>query len=86
MSNTFISKELAEEYKKVQVLKDDILMSTVGSAANVVNSVVGQLGLVTPEFDGALLNQNVVNLSNNSNLVNNKFFLISLIIIGIESI
>lgn len=73
LSNTFISEEKADEYKKVKIFEGDILMSTVGSAASVVNSAVGQLGLVNKEFDGALLNQNAVKLEANAQKACNKF-------------
>lgn len=73
LSNTYISKAKSLEFEKVIVAKNDILMSTVGSAAHVVNSAVGQLGLVGEEFDGALLNQNAVKLVGKESIVINKY-------------
>ncbi|MCY9185003.1 MULTISPECIES: restriction endonuclease subunit S [Bacillus subtilis group] len=73
LSNTYIALEKSLEFGKVKVCKNDILMSTVGSAAHVVNSAVGQLGLVGEEFDGALLNQNAVKLVGKESIVINKY-------------
>lgn len=72
-SNTFIAEDKYNSFEKVRVLKDDILMSTVGSAPHVINSAVGQLGLVPSEFDGALLNQNAVRLEANNKIVLSKY-------------
>ncbi len=73
LSNTFVAEDKYEGFEKIRVFKGDILMSTVGSAPHVINSAVGQLGLVSTEFDGALLNQNAVKLEANNNIVLSKY-------------
>lgn len=59
---TFIPHEVAGEFEKVRLFAGDVLMSTVGSKPEVVDSAVGQIAKVPSELDGALLNQNTVRL------------------------
>lgn len=49
-----------EEFEKVRLKKGDIIISTVGSKPDVVNSAVGQLAIISVEFTNAYLNQNTV--------------------------
>lgn len=63
-NETFIDKKFFSRYKKVELHEDDIVMSTVGSNPEVVNSAVGQIARIPKEFEGALLNQNAVMLRN----------------------
>jgi type I restriction enzyme, S subunit len=72
-SNIFIDEKLEIEYKNVRLKENDILMSTVGSKAEVVNSAVGQVGKVQKKFEGALLNQNAVILRCKSVEITNEF-------------
>lgn len=79
-SNSFINEELVSNYENVRLIENDILMSTVGSKPEVVNSAVGQIGKVQKEYEGALLNQNAVILRCKSKDIYNDFlyyFLIS---------
>jgi len=48
------------EFEKVRLKKGDIIISTVGSKPDVINSVVGQLALINVEFANSYLNQNTV--------------------------
>jgi len=57
---SFISREDFEKFASVMLCEGDILMTTVGSNPNVINSAVGQLAKVSKEFAGTLLNQNIV--------------------------
>ncbi|PRD10421.1 restriction endonuclease subunit S [Bacillus sp. MYb56] len=78
--NTFINEELVSDYENVRLKENDILMSTVGSKPEVVNSAVGQIGRVQKKYEGALLNQNAVILRCKSEDVYNDYlyyFLIS---------
>jgi type I restriction enzyme, S subunit len=59
-SNIFINEELVSNYDNVRLRENDIVMSTVGSKPEVINSAVGQIGKVQKKFEGALLNQNAV--------------------------
>ena len=60
--STFIQSEIALNYPQVTLRSGDILISTVGSKAEILDSAVGQVGVVPPELDGALLNQNTARL------------------------
>lgn len=60
--STFIRPDIALNYRQVTLCSGDILISTVGSKAEILESAVGQVGVVPPELDGALLNQNTVRL------------------------
>ena len=59
-ASSFIDPNLLGEYKNVLLCEDDILISTVGSKPEVINSAVGQVAKVSKEIEGALLNQNTV--------------------------
>ncbi|MEG0671720.1 restriction endonuclease subunit S [Clostridium sp.] len=72
---TFISDNQFEEYKSVMLKENDIVMSTVGSKPEIVNSAVGQLGLVCRKYSGSLLNQNAVILRpTKANILNKLLF------------
>jgi type I restriction enzyme S subunit len=72
---TYIDEELKDKFKSVVLKENDILMSTVGSKPEVVNSAVGQIGKVQKEYVGALLNQNAVILRiNDKNILNEYLF------------
>lgn len=75
----YISETISKNYENVRLSKGDILISTVGSTPDVINSAVGQIGMVPSELNGALLNQNTVRLEilDESKLLNDfLFFLI----------
>jgi type I restriction enzyme S subunit len=59
-ASTYIPHDLVSSYKKTLLKEGDIVISTVGSQAHVLDSAVGQLAMVPREFEGALLNQNTV--------------------------
>ena len=63
LSTAFLDKCVESEYDNVKLKFDDILISTVGSKREVINSAVGQIAKVPKELDGALLNQNIVRLN-----------------------
>ncbi len=56
----FLRPDIVEQFEKVKLKKGDIIISTVGSTPDVVNSAVGQVARVPEEFNGAYLNQNTV--------------------------
>lgn len=70
LGDSFLSEKRINEFQKVLLHTNDILMTTVGSTPDVVNSAVGQLALVTEDFNNAFLNQNAVKLYsvNNNNI------------------
>lgn len=69
---TFINENDINDYTNVMLKENDILMSTVGSKPEVINSAVGQIGLVSREYEGSLLNQNAVILRPKTKDINNK--------------
>ncbi len=62
-----IRTELTQELKNYRIIKNDIIISTVGSWPNNPNSIVGKVIRVPIEADNALLNQNTVRLRANEN-------------------
>lgn len=73
--STFISPIIYSTYEKVSLKEGNIIMSTVGSTPDVVNSAVGQLAMVPKNIERALLNQNTVILKPRKNIDNNFLFL-----------
>lgn len=69
---TFINENDANDYTSVMLKENDILMSTVGSKPEVINSAVGQIGLVSKAYEGSLLNQNAVILRPKIKDINNN--------------
>ena len=67
-----ISEELASQFEIYSLLKDDVIIATVGSWPNNPSSVVGKVVKVPNEANGALLNQNAVRLRGNEK-IDNKF-------------
>ncbi|BAX80832.1 restriction endonuclease subunit S [Labilibaculum antarcticum] len=58
----YLDESNAHKFKSVKLFEGDILISTVGSTPDVINSAVGQIGRVPLELNGAFLNQNTVRL------------------------
>ncbi|HBJ1650182.1 TPA: restriction endonuclease subunit S [Clostridium botulinum] len=67
-SNVFIKSEFKELNSNVELSTNDILISTVGSTPEVINSAVGQIALVPKELNKSLLNQNVVKIVPNDDV------------------
>lgn len=55
-------------FEKVRLKKGDIILSTVGSKPDVINSAVGQLAAVSEEFHSSYLNQNTLCLRPNEQI------------------
>lgn len=72
-STTFLPSSFLSDYNRAVLGTDEIVLSTVGSAAEVRNSAVGQLGLVPPQLAGSLLNQNTVVFSPDATSLLNRF-------------
>lgn len=49
-----------KEFEKFRLKTGDIIVSTVGSKPNIIDSAVGQLGYVSEEYNHSYLNQNTV--------------------------
>ena len=70
VGDSFLNEKRRNDFQKVLLHTNDILMTTVGSTPDVINSAVGQLAIVTEDFNNAFLNQNAVKLysENNNNI------------------
>jgi type I restriction enzyme S subunit len=56
----YLDLNYAEKYKKHILLKNDVIVCTVGSHPDQQSSVVGGVGIVSNDVEGAYLNQNAV--------------------------
>lgn len=65
---TFIPDEIAVDYLKYRLLKDDVVIQTVGSWPTNPQSVVGKVVKIPMQASGALLNQNNAKLIPNHRL------------------
>jgi len=72
-SDIFLPKSFINKHPKAFLKLGDIILSTVGSAAQVKNSAVGQVGMVPQELDSTLLNQNTVVFDSDDNLIHKNF-------------
>lgn len=72
-STAFLPTEFQSTHNQVMLRYQDIIVSTVGSAPEVKNSAVGQIGIVPKSHDGSLLNQNTVVYSPNRKLLSNDY-------------
>jgi type I restriction enzyme S subunit len=62
---SYLSLENAKNFQAVKLLKDDVVIATVGSWENNPASIVGKVIRVPQIAEGALLNQNAVRLRTN---------------------
>ena len=74
----FLEHELYSKYPRAVLAYGEIILSTVGSAAEVKNSAVGQIAKVPMEMNGYLLNQNTVIFSPQQNVLVNDFLFFAL--------
>ena len=58
----YINDDIASDFKKYELYKDDVIIQTVGSWASNPNSVVGKAVKVPATLQGSLLNQNAVKI------------------------
>ena len=83
--STFIDENHFDDYQKYQLYSNDIIISTVGSTPDVVNSAVGQIGILPQDLQGCLLNQNTVIFRSKSNKIEQKFLYYVLLSNGYRS-
>ncbi|MBP8547704.1 restriction endonuclease subunit S [Vibrio paracholerae] len=76
--NIFLSTNFVNDFPNAVLNAGDIVLSTVGSAPEVKNSAVGQIGMVPNHLAGSLLNQNTVVFTPRNTLLNQNllFYLI----------
>jgi len=72
-SSVFLPERFKQSHKKVMLTYQDIVVSTVGSSAEVKNSAVGQIGIVPEIHNESLLNQNTVVFSPNRKVLSNSY-------------
>ena len=71
----YLDPEVVKQFDKVKLKCGEIIVSTVGSTPDVINSAVGQIAKVPKEFEGAYLNQNTVKFfCNDKDVLSNDFF------------
>jgi len=77
-STVYLPNEFVSLYPKAVLKTGDIILSTVGSTPNVVNSAVGQIARLPANLDGCMLNQNTVVFTPDSTRLTNEylFFLV----------
>ena len=76
-SDVFLPDVFSQTHAQVMLQENDVVISTVGSTPDVLNSAVGQIGKVPNDCSGALLNQNTVILKPHSGL--NNYYLMHLL-------
>ena len=71
--------KVQDAFDRVKLQEGDLILSTVGSLPNVVNSAVGQIAYVSPNFSGSYLNQNNVCFRSNEKVLSVflKYFVMS---------
>ena len=72
--DTFIApNNQRSEFENVRLSIGDIVITTVGSKPEIVNSSVGQIGIIDHKYENAYLNQNTVCLRPLQNIIEPKF-------------
>ncbi|EXJ46047.1 type I restriction modification DNA specificity domain protein [Vibrio parahaemolyticus VPTS-2010_2] len=71
--NIFLPTNFVNDFPNAVLNAGDIVLSTVGSAPEVKNSAVGQIGMVPNHLAGSLLNQNTVIFTPRNNLLSQNF-------------
>ncbi len=67
-SAIYIKEDKAKLYEKWKLMKDDLIITTVGSKPPMYDSLVGRIIVVELKDEGSLLNQNAVCLRANKNI------------------
>jgi type I restriction enzyme S subunit len=62
-------EKVQDAFDRVKLQEGDLILSTVGSLPNVLNSAVGQIAYVSPDFSGSYLNQNNVCFRSNEKVL-----------------
>ena len=72
-TDVFLPEGFVRDYPKALLSTRDIILSTVGSNPDVINSAVGQIGMVPKNLNGSLLNQNTVVFDPDENRVSREY-------------
>ncbi|MGJ8757001.1 restriction endonuclease subunit S [Acinetobacter sp. HC8-3S] len=62
-------EKVQDAFDRVKLQEGDLILSTVGSLPNVLNSAVGQIAYVSSDFAGSYLNQNNVCFRSNEKVI-----------------
>jgi type I restriction enzyme S subunit len=76
----FLDPSGVNQFEKVKLKTNDIIISTVGSTPDVINSAVGQIAIVPSEFSGSYLNQNTVKFFSKVETKLDNYFLFCVLI------
>lgn len=69
----FLPSKVVEKYKRVKLKSGDVVISMVGSDPKILESAVGQIGIVPNQFEGAVPNQNIVILREKNSCLMKKY-------------
>ena len=75
----FLPDEVVQQYERVILEGGDIVISMVGSDPKIIESAVGQIGIVPDALAGSVPNQNVVILRGNDDFLSKRFVFYSLL-------
>lgn len=70
----YVSNDVAETYKDYRLKANDVVLTTVGSRPPTFTSMVGKTIKIPQSAEGALLNQNAVKLTANSDIDSNLLY------------
>lgn len=76
----FLNPDFVQKFGKVKLNTNDIIISTVGSTPDVLNSAVGQIAIVPENLSNSYLNQNTVKFYSSDESILNKYFLFFVLI------
>jgi type I restriction enzyme S subunit len=77
-TNLYLPKGIVDRHKRVILSEGDIVISMVGSDPIILESAVGQIGIVPNSMAGSVPNQNVVILREKTDLLLKKFLFYAL--------
>jgi type I restriction enzyme S subunit len=74
----FLPEEVVAKYQRVALMAGDIVISMVGSDPKIVESAVGQVGIIPESLAGAVPNQNIVILRENFDFIEKRYLFYTL--------
>ena len=77
-TDLYLPQRVVDKYKRVILFEGDIVISMVGSDPRVLESAVGQVGVVPKSMAGSVPNQNIVILREKSELMLKRFLFYTL--------
>jgi len=77
-TDLYLPQSVVDRYKRVILSEGDIVISMVGSDPRILESAVGQIGVVPKSMEGSVPNQNVVILREKSDSILKQFLFYTL--------